>query len=78
VTSARNMVREGFGKDESLNFLRQRHLEASDSRDKIYGFLGPLYDKISVPTINYKQRVEKIYTDFACRQIEDSRLLDVT
>lgn len=38
-----NKVLLGSDRDRSLEFFhKQRHLEVSDSRDKIYGFLGLL------------------------------------
>jgi hypothetical protein len=78
VISTRNLVQRELDRVKPLKFLDgQRHLEVSDSRDKTYGFLGLLKDKLPIPVIDYTQNVEKIFTDFARCQIEASRSLEV-
>jgi hypothetical protein len=83
VTRTRNRVQQGFkgfSIDRSLEFLySQSHLEVTDARDKICGFLGLLDNiNLSVPIIDYyKQSVGEVYTDFARRQIEASKSLQV-
>jgi hypothetical protein len=78
VNTARLWVREGFERGKPLEFLaNQSRLQVSDPRDKIYGFLGLLGDKLPFPVIDYTQNVEKIFTDFAQWQVEESRSLEV-
>jgi hypothetical protein len=64
VTNTRNRVQQGFkdfSMDSSLGFLySQSHLEVTDARGKIYGFLGRLDNSdLSVPIIDYEHTGRK-------------------